>query len=1020
MGKVVKPLAIAAGLTALAFVTGGASLGFTATLTGGIGIGLSTTAIGATLLTTAALTAVQGVIGAVSGTKGGKVGLSAFDPRAVNTDPNAPRTICFGPCAFPINVRYVEPSGTDDEYIDYVIALAGHRIHAVDEIWFDEKLAWNGSVQAPYAGFLWVEVIEEAGATAYHTVNDGSRWGAAQRMTGCATMKLRIKRSANAKTPSPLQGGLPGRITAKGRGMPVYDPARDSTMPGGSGAMRWDDTSTWEYEADGVEIGANPALQSLSYLIGWRVGDVVSVGPALPVTRIGRAAMAASARLCEEDVTLAAGGTEPRYRAGGAVLDSDDPMAVLGAFAAACCGEWVDDEGELSLRVAHNDLATATITLTDDDFMGPLRWVPQPPIAEQFTVARAKRTDAEAPSLFGMIDVPEVAIPRSSAAPRTLNLELRMVQHDGQAQRLTNIAAQRSLYRGELSVRVKVRGWLLRRNMVVMVDHAARDWDGKLFRVRKQTFNADGSVDVVLREENAAVHEWDEDEVGSVQPVAPVPFDPSTNALALLTAEGVAGREAIGDNARYLTRSLDNLSNSVTRLTLEASTTRAMFRDAGIVLDPANGEVRIFAVDRLGERLSAAEITISAFEDQAEIIAALSVTVAGKADASAVDTLSGRVTVTEGAIDAQAASITDLETDVAGKASSSALSALDTRVTTAEGAITTLASDITSLESDVAGKASSSALSALDTRVTAAEGTITTLASDITSLESDVAGKASSSALSALDTRVTTAEGTITSIASDVTTLESDVAGKASASAVSALDTRVMSAEGAIDAQAAALIAVTSDVGDASATATLALSTANGNEATVALSTNVGGRITSMRIEGADGDIIYQAENVYFYDTDDNLIFGVSSGRVIFGGDVIGDVAGVPAATIAATATSGGVQTAPITALGASPELYFVLNAGASRSAEAEFGYTGLSGASTVAIKIQYSVDGGSWTDLGTPGSALGDVGEPVNVTADGTYTNSSGVKQALRLRAFASSSGGAIGTVTAASFVRA
>ena len=165
--------------------------------------------------------------------------LAAFDPRQINPDPSAPRKLVFGRTAFPLDMRYVEPSGTNDEYIDYIFALAAHKSTSIDSIYIENDLAWTvgGGAQGKYAGYLTIEVILEAGASAFHTVNAGSTWGASQRMTGCTTMKVRVKRSDNSKSSqSPFGSGISGRWTVIGKGLPVYDPALDSTVTGGSGS----------------------------------------------------------------------------------------------------------------------------------------------------------------------------------------------------------------------------------------------------------------------------------------------------------------------------------------------------------------------------------------------------------------------------------------------------------------------------------------------------------------------------------------------------------------------------------------------------------------------------------------------------------------------------------------------------------------------------------------------------------------------------------------------------------------
>lgn len=494
-----------------------------------------------------------GLMAASSAIKTGRSGtsLTPFDPKSINPDPAAPRKLVFGQTTFPVDLRYAEPSGTNQEFIDYIFALAAHKSDAITEIYIEDDLAWTsgGGAQGKYAGYLTVEVILEAGSGAFHTVNAGTTWGSTRRMTGCTTMKVRVKRSDNSKTSqSPFSSGINGRWAVIGRGIPVYDPAQDSTVAGGSGSQRAATQTTWAYTA-GTTRGNNPALQLLTYLLGWRIGGVVSVGCGLPADALDLPSFATAAALCDESVALAAGGSQRRYEAGRAFADSDDPLAVIRTLLDAMNGELVDDGGRLSLRLAVNDL-TAAFTLTDDDFVSGYSWKPAAPIEQQFTVVRG-RYSAPGATLYGLVDYPEVAIARTSLAPRPLTLELSAVQEPRRAERIAKQVAVRNLYQGTFAVTLGVRGWLLRRNMVVAVTSSARGWTAKLFRVRSLSFNDDATVDVVLREENAAIYAWSASESAQVTPVAPVVFDSRAaaswlmagiEAQANLTAPNAANR----------------------------------------------------------------------------------------------------------------------------------------------------------------------------------------------------------------------------------------------------------------------------------------------------------------------------------------------------------------------------------------------------------------------------------------------------------------------------------------------
>ena len=122
------------------------------------------------------------------------------------------------------------------------------------------------------------------------------------------------------------------------------------------------------------------------------------------------------------------------------------------------------------------------------------------------------------------------------------------------------------------------------------------------------------------------------------------------------------------------------------------------------------------------------------------------------AAASASQILSSQVEQTAGKVDANSAaivtlnnSVRDINTVLNNKADASALQSLTTRVTTAEGKITAQGNAITQLQTDLStanGKitANSTAITNLTTRVPAAEGKIDSQAESITSINSSIKG----------------------------------------------------------------------------------------------------------------------------------------------------------------------------------------------------------------------------------------------------------------------------------------
>jgi len=538
MGKVVRgvlKVALVIGAGVLAFVPGVGTVaaGF---LLSSLGAGVASAATVGLIVSAGAALAVSATLASFAKPPGGG-GLVPFDPKAINPDKTTPRKIVFGRTPMPLDLRHAEPSAdSKQEYVTYIFAMAAHKIDAVESLSIDEKLAWNGTAAVgEFAGYLAIETRLEAGPGSAHTAEGGTKWSAAnQLLTGCATMKVRVKRSANSKSSqSPFASGVSGRWTHIGRGMPVYDPALDSTVPGGSGSQRATDHSTWRYSVSAVPRGNNPALQLLAYLLGWKINGVFSVGLGISPTLLNLPSFAAAAAICDESIALAAGGFHRRYEAGKSYTDADDPRGVMDELLAAMNGELTHDGPTLGLRLGINDL-TPTMTITEDDFVSGYEWKPAPPLSEQYTVVRGRYTQPDAPALYGLVDYPEVLTGRVSVAPRPVTLELPAVQDVRRAERIATQVARMSATFGTMTVTVGIRGWGLRQNAVVALTIPTRGWTAKLFRIRSITLNPDATVNLVMRPEYASNYAWATSETGNVAPVAPVEFSPANAASWLM------------------------------------------------------------------------------------------------------------------------------------------------------------------------------------------------------------------------------------------------------------------------------------------------------------------------------------------------------------------------------------------------------------------------------------------------------------------------------------------------------
>ena len=553
MGKTLKTIAMVA--------VGAALVVFAAPIAAAIGVSAITTGTIAAIGLSLALSTASA---ALLGPKVPKTQLSRLN---VSLDPSTPRKAVFGTTAMPLDLRYHESSGTDQEFIDYIVAVAAHKVASIDEIWFEEKLAWSasGGVTATYNGYLTVTTRTEGTADNTIAINGGSKWGSSRRLTGCAYVHLRIKRTGNdKKAESPLVGGLPSRVTIIGEGAALYDPRKDSTVPGGSGTHRATDQSTWGAYTDADDCD-NPVLQLLWWLLGWEINGKLSVGCGVPYTRIDMQSFITAANICDENVTLAIGGTQKRYRTSGTASDADDRMEIVNTLLASMNATLRDNGGKLSVSVMKNDLADYVLDLDESDMLGGFDWQQTRGLTENYNIARGRYVDPSQNSLYQMVDYPEVGFASPDGIERVMSIDLPYVEDGRRAQRIAKQVLQRNQYRGMLSATFNAKAMGCQVGDVVRMNLEALGWSNKPFRVVSQEIRFDGQVPLALIEESAAIYAWDNEDSAPVTPTAPTIYNPLNNPFIL--GIDVAGKtadwsEIVDDNGN---KPQDNATRNVNR-----------------------------------------------------------------------------------------------------------------------------------------------------------------------------------------------------------------------------------------------------------------------------------------------------------------------------------------------------------------------------------------------------------------------------------------------------------------------
>lgn len=721
--------------------------------------------------------------------KAAKVSDANEDRLNASLNPRAPRVAAFGRTALATDLRDQEFTGPDKEYLHRFFVVAAHRVNSVEEIWFDDELAWTaaGGVTSKYSGYLQVTVRTE-GAPG-NAINISSRMGSSRRFTGLAYVYLRYKLTGNSKkTESPFAQQVPTRMTIVGEAMPCYDVRQDSTR-GGSGSHRAEDQSTWTYG----EHARNPACQLATWLLGWQIQNPqslswkLSVGQGIPAERIDWASFIDAANLCDEPVALAAGGAEPRYRGDGLFDEDDDPTFVVDSFKACMNADLDDQDGLLRLTVFHNDLATPDADFTEADIEDEYQWKQTQPLHESFNVVRGNYVEPDPKSLYQPAPYRDAEVASPDGIERVHPADFGLVQSRGQAERLAKQRLQRQLYGGTFAATFLASGWKVQKNSVVRLSFAPEGWTNKLFRVVETAVQQDGRVPMVLREEHADIYAWDAEESPAVQIADPTQYAPGDAPIPQFLGtieEGatvgavIPGPDGTGGNIKDLGGNpvfAGELLNSAVALVANGRTLRLEYTpvegELPIVLAeveaPDLGAAKASALGQASadlERLAAAIVQLqNEASRQREIVrdAGISVDPAtGVVHLHAFDRSEERLNTVDVRLDAVDAEIllratttyvdNAIATAVLDPSQVPVFTELEARITTAEA-------EIDGLDAEVALRATVIDVNAIEARVSTAE-------TDISALEGLVSTKVSTTTFDALETRVDVAESQLSAM----------------------------------------------------------------------------------------------------------------------------------------------------------------------------------------------------------------------------------------------------------------
>lgn len=421
-----------------------------------------------------------------------KPSFGAMDSRELlvnQKDGIAPHDFVYGEVRKGGTVTYYETTGENNKFLHQIIMLAGHEVDAIGDIYINDEvvtLDGNGFVtSSPWNSKI--RIKKHVGA-ANQTV-DPDLLAESQQITsdfrgrGLAYIYVRHEFDQDV-----FANGLP-LITAVVRGKKVFDPRTTSTAYSNNAALC--------------------------------VRDYISATYGLNDDQIDNTAFSAAANICDENVTLAVGGTEKRYTINGVIRASQNHGDVLQSMMTACAGSLFWGAGKWKLVVG--DYVAPTKNLTLDDLRGPISLATRVNLRDQFNGVQGTFNNAAKRWLTN--DYPPIKSSTFQAEDggqeTLLDLALNMTTSTASAQRLAKLTLFRGREQMTLTADFGLNAFDVEVGEIITLTNPRYGWNQKEFEVAGWTFSAgeagDLRVSLTLRETSEAAFDWNAEEGTLIQ-----------------------------------------------------------------------------------------------------------------------------------------------------------------------------------------------------------------------------------------------------------------------------------------------------------------------------------------------------------------------------------------------------------------------------------------------------------------------------------------------------------------------
>jgi hypothetical protein len=408
-----------------------------------------------------------------------------------------PHKIVYGQALVSGPVSFIGVSGPKNNYMHHVIALAGHEVSEITDIWLDDEVILeaqydndDGEVTAgtfaPRADTNVVTIFKYLGTSSQavdvRLLASFTGYTSAHRGRGIAYMHTIF--NLFDETQELWDSKMPNAIKALVKGKIVYDPRLDSVVgqsPANVAYAAWSD---------------NPALCVADYLT-----DTMH-GMRIPAAKIDWPAVVSAANSCDQLVAIPVGQQQKRFTCNGVLYSVDAHQTNVSKLLSSMNGTLVYTSGMYKIRAGVYE--APVYSLSDDDLTGVVGVKTSVERSERYNTVGGvfvNPEDNHKSSEFQKVQI-TAALARDNNEILEREIELSFTNDKYMAQRLAHKLIQISDQQKQVTFPCNYKALNVAVGDRVNLTLPEFSWSNKVFRCMGWSFSDDG-VNLALQEDDA-------------------------------------------------------------------------------------------------------------------------------------------------------------------------------------------------------------------------------------------------------------------------------------------------------------------------------------------------------------------------------------------------------------------------------------------------------------------------------------------------------------------------------------